>query len=433
MARLSAKPLLLLCYFGFFNGIVVTIKTVEQSLPAPRAFNFPQEEGSPANDLTRQATFNVSNGITSGVLTGVVPIPTGGLVPNIVNPGTVVGGQTCICVPTGRCNASSIGTGTSTDGAGQLDVRIVSNPSANTGVTLTTATTTTTTTPASQVLSVNIVSPSTCQSGLERCCLAGSYPCGLQYPPVANAPAVAANQASYGEYPWQVVLLGPGDVYVGSGALINANHVLTAAHKISDYTSGTRALKVRLGEWDAASTTEPFPVQEFTVTRYFVHPSFSSANLRNDIALLRLSGTVTLGTVPTITTACLPVTSFDGSRCWVSGWGKNDFVSGAFQSIPKEVDVPVVATASCQTALRTTRLGPNFVLDPTSFLCAGGELGKDACTGDGGSPLVCALNGRFYVVGLVAWGIGCGANGIPGVYVNVASYISWITNTIATV
>ncbi|XP_035776537.1 phenoloxidase-activating factor 2-like [Anopheles albimanus] len=433
MAGLSVKPLLLLlCYIGLFNGIVLAINMVDQSLSAPRAFNFPQEDGSPASDLTRQATLNVSNGITSGVLTGVVPIPTGGIVPSIVNTGTVVSGQTCICVPTGRCNPS-IGTGTSTDGAGQLDVRIVSNPSANTGVTLTTATTTTTTTAASQVLSVNIVSPSTCQSGLQRCCLAGSYPCGLQYPPVANAPVVSANQASYGEYPWQVVLLGPGDVYVGSGALINANHVLTAAHKISDYTSGTRALKVRLGEWDAASTSEPLPIQEFTVTRYFVHPNFNSANLRNDIALLRLSGTVTLGTVPTITTACLPVTSFVGSRCWVSGWGKNDFVSGAFQSIPKEVDVPVVATANCQTALRTTRLGPNFVLDPTSFLCAGGELGKDACTGDGGSPLVCALNGRFYVVGLVAWGIGCGANGIPGVYVNVASYISWITSTIATV
>ncbi|XP_050085810.1 phenoloxidase-activating factor 2-like isoform X2 [Anopheles aquasalis] len=429
MACISVKPLLVLCYIGLFNGIIVAINMVDQSLPAPRGFNFPQEDGSPANDLTRQAPLNVSNGITSGVLTGVVPIPTGGIAPNIVNPGTVVSGQTCICVPTGRCSAS-IGTGTSTDGAGQLDVRIVSNPSANTGVTLTTATTTTA---ASQVLSLNIVSPSTCQSGLERCCLAGSYPCGLQYPPVANAPVVSANQASYGEYPWQVVLLGPGDVYVGSGALINANHVITAAHKISDYTSGTRALKVRLGEWDAASTREPLPTQEFTVTRYFVHPSFSSANLRNDIALLRLSGTVTLGTVPTITTACLPVTSFVGSRCWVSGWGKNDFVSGAFQSIPKEVDVPVVATANCQAALRTTRLGPNFVLDPTSFLCAGGELGKDACTGDGGSPLVCALNGRFYVVGLVSWGIGCGANGIPGVYVNVASYISWITSTIATI
>lgn len=49
------------------------------------------------------------------------------------------------------------------------------------------------------------------------------------------------------------------------------------------------------------------------------------------------------------------------------------------QPIEKEVDVPVVPFATCQTTLRTTRLGVAFNLDP-SFLCAGGEPGKDACT-----------------------------------------------------
>lgn len=38
--------------------------------------------------------------------------------------------------------------------------------------------------------------------------------------------------------------------------------------------------------------------------------------------------------------------------------------------------------------------------------------------------------GRWFVVGLVAWGIGCGSSGVPGVYVNVASYISWIQTTV---
>lgn len=67
-------------------------------------------------------------------------------------------------------------------------------------------------------------------------------------------------------------------------------------------------------------------------------------------------------------------------RCWVSGWGKDAFGdNGKYQSILKEVDVPIINQDNCQTTLRNTRLGQFFVLDK-SFLCAGGEAGKDACT-----------------------------------------------------
>lgn len=38
-------------------------------------------------------------------------------------------------------------------------------------------------------------------------------------------------------------------------------------------------------------------------------------------------------------------------------------------------------------------------------MCAGGEPGKDACTGDGGAPLMCEVAGQHYITGLVAWGI----------------------------
>jgi len=50
--------------------------------------------------------------------------------------------------------------------------------------------------------------------------------------------------------------------------------------------------------------------------------------------------------------------------------------------------------------------------------------------GDGGSPLMCELGGRWFVAGLVAWGIGCATSGVPGVYVNVASYVPWIQTTV---
>ncbi len=62
----------------------------------------------------------------------------------------------------------------------------------------------------------------------------------------------------------------------------------------------------------------------------------------------------------------------------MSGWGRNDFVSGSFQAIQKQVDVPILQPTQCQSQLAATRLGPSFVFDTTSFICAGGETGKDA-------------------------------------------------------
>lgn len=75
-----------------------------------------------------------------------------------------------------------------------------------------------------------------CFAGLVRCCFPGPYQCGVRYPPVAGSPSPGPGQAAYGKYPWQAVLLGVGDVYQGSGVLIDALNVLTTAHKVANYS-----------------------------------------------------------------------------------------------------------------------------------------------------------------------------------------------------
>jgi len=105
----------------------------------------------------------------------------------------------------------------------------------------------------------------------------------------------------------------------------------------------------------------------------------------------------------------------------------------SFQFLQRKVDVPLVNNAQCNADLRSalnsqsSGVGDRFSLH-ASEVCAGGEVGKDACTGDGGSPLVCqARSGRWTVVGLVTWGVGC-AEQLPGVYVRVSQFREWIDN-----
>ena len=103
-----------------------------------------------------------------------------------------------------------------------------------------------------------------------------------------------------------------------------------------------------------------------------------------------------------------------------------------YQVILKKVDLPVVPSDKCQRALRTTQLGIGFKLH-SSFVCAGGEKGKDTCRGDGGAPLVCRMPGseHYAQLGIVSWGIGCGMDGIPGVYTDVRMFVKWIDQKMA--
>ena len=214
---------------------------------------------------------------------------------------------------------------------------------------------------------------------------------------------------------------------------LNRSVVITAAHCVN--LKNPLSLKVRAGEWDTQTKLEPYPFVDADVQSMIVHKDFVSANLFNDIALLFLK--TPIQNAENINTICLPPQgfNFDMSRCFASGWGKDVFgKEGKYQVILKKIELPVVPFEQCQNKLRTTRLGNRFKLHK-SFICAGGEPGKDTCKGDGGSPLVCPVpghDGHYYQAGIVAWGIGCGENGTPGVYVKVADFRSWIDQQLST-
>merc|ERR1711971_699809 len=268
------------------------------------------------------------------------------------------------------------------------------------------------------------------RQGCSETSVYGSNQCGRRN---YGRPASNLNygEASPGEFPWTCLLLNQNNDFIGTCAVIpegfnNDNNggtskVITAAHNLKK-VGFNEIVKVRVGEYDASGFNPPEGQkhEEYQVSRITKHPQFDPKRLSNDIAILRVNQRINLNH-PYVNTACLPSceNQFDhqfsngtGVRCWVAGWGKNEY-DGSFQFIQHKVDVPIVNDYKCNSALKralnrkSAGVGDRFQLHD-SEVCAGTETGKDACTGDGGSPLVCqAQSGRWTVVGLVSWGIGC--------------------------
>lgn len=223
------------------------------------------------------------------------------------------------------------------------------------------------------------------------------------------------------------------------GVLISSRYVLTAGHCLP---SGYTLTLVRLGEWnldtnpDCDSHDCADPVQDITIDEITRHPDYNlNGNEHNDIALLRLTHPVKLSyfvkpiCLPSV--AALRETNQDaGNRFVVAGWGRTETREQNNKKL--KVEVGGVDLVGCKE--KYLKSAKRQII--SSQLCAGGEAGKDSCSGDSGGALVGTYNdGRggnyYYLAGLVSYGPkDCGTPGWPGVYTRVSSFIEWIQSNI---
>ncbi|XP_039283302.1 uncharacterized protein LOC111058903 isoform X2 [Nilaparvata lugens] len=249
---------------------------------------------------------------------------------------------------------------------------------------------------------------------------------------VANQSSAVDSSADYGEFPWVAAILLRIDNryrYHCAGSVIDRNVILTSAHCVAKRNEYD--IKIRVGEWDTRNSEEFFPHQDYFLEKIIIHEEFNPKNVHNDIAILILKKPLNyhihIGRI------CLPQFHIKRDQfpanptCFSTGWGKGSFDSESLLNVvPKKSSLKLVEHDKCQERLRESRLGQYFNLHK-SFICA---YDNDTCSGDGGSPLMCSFDseaGVFQLVGMVAWGLGCGYR-YPSVYVDVAHFRTWISD-----
>jgi trypsin len=242
---------------------------------------------------------------------------------------------------------------------------------------------------------------------------------------------VGGKPAIDGRWPFMVALLSASvsnnfNAQFCGGTLIDAEHVLTAAHCVEGDSASS--IQVLVG---TQSLAQGQGGRRVDVERVTTHPKFQSVGGGWDVAVLRLTTAVNdIEPVAYMRTKAQESTyAPPGALTTATGWGARSASGGSFPEELYKVRVPIVSRAECNGA-------GSYDGDITStMICAGllGEGGKDTCGGDSGGPLIARdANGEIRLqTGITSWGFGCAQAKYPGVYSRLAVLGDWVAQQVS--
>ena len=264
--------------------------------------------------------------------------------------------------------------------------------------------------------------------------------------PLAKASIVGGEAASIASFPFQVALYDPraGSPAAGffcGGVIIDATHVVTAAHCVTGAGQSETAADVEvLAGSTSLTASEPSSVRDPVALSTF-DSHYNPITSDYDVALLTLTRPLWSGAAPAINgvdpIAPLPLEP-DGSSgvanpnrtpaivALSSGWGDVNPAPGHLASYPtdlRSVNLPLVSDSLCEEQYATIEQP----ITPRMICAGGGRSHLDTCYGDSGGPLVVDGDSParppfdYVLAGLVDFGNGCAQSGYAGVYTRIAN------------
>lgn len=230
------------------------------------------------------------------------------------------------------------------------------------------------------------------------------------------------------------------------GTMLDATHVLTAAHCIFDGSGNLDEdymLFTVVGQTDDESAFPLGNIETVRASEFYYHPDYedSSTNLwPNDIAIIKLASSLNVAGYETVTSSQAYRLGSDGSDD-----DDNDYL---FQAVGHGntstgedstddllyTNMTYVSNATCQSDLPS--LTSKQVCFKGSATNSSTGLDNGTCQGDSGGPIYWNYGGSLTQIGLVSFGpttcgVGTSAADVDAVFTNISSYSSWINSVIA--